>query len=378
VTLEKAEAWAKRKVRELEGATGQQWVSPARLDRLVWLEGLCGGAEEVPRVLARLEAAKGLLGSLERVEEAARWFVSQGPASVERMTLRAAVAGYVTEYQAGHPKTSCTHLNELMGLAEVEGERELLEVDFQLLNGWIRRRHGGEEPSKRTVKNRRGRWATFLNRCRARGWWPAGRELPTSAIQLVKRDDRAPEIWTPEVAERVLRWAVKERPRDVSFLIVAGWLGCRPSECQRLERTAFDFEQGLLHCSVKVVGKTHRERWVPMSAEVQRWLKWCFALEGHGTQKRDRACTLNARAQLSTAAREAGVIETWPADAWRHSFITYRLQETGNIGQVADEAGNSPSEIRKSYRRPIPPGQWEKWWAVLEKVGEELFGERLG
>lgn len=368
VSFEKASEWARRKVRELESATGQQWVSPARMDRLVWLESLCGGVEAVPRVLAGLEGCKGALGTLERMEEAVRWFVSHGPASVERMTLGAAVAAYVAEYERGHPKTSQSHLGELKGLAEREGERELVGLDFETLDGWIRRRHGEMEPGKRTVKNRRGRWMTFLNRCRALGWWPAGRELPTAAIKLVRKDDRAPEIWTPEVAEKVLRWAVKERPRDVSFLIVAGWLGCRPSECQRLEKAAFDFEQGLLHCSVKVVGKTHRERWVPMAPVVMRWLKWCFALEGHSTQKMGRACTLNARARLSEAARAAGVIEVWPPDVWRHSFITYRLQETGNIGQVADEAGNSPSEIRRSYRRPIRPGEWEKWRGVLERV----------
>jgi hypothetical protein len=72
VSFEKAAEWARRKVRELEGATGQQWVSPARLDRLVWLESLCGGVEAVPRVLAGLEGCKGQLGTLERVEEAVR------------------------------------------------------------------------------------------------------------------------------------------------------------------------------------------------------------------------------------------------------------------------------------------------------------------
>jgi hypothetical protein len=75
---------------------------------------------------------------------------------------------------------------------------------------------------------------------------------------------------------------------------------------------------------------------------------------------------LRAQVDVSAVARAAGL--KWSIDVLRHSRITYRLQETRDIGLVAEESGNSPGEIRASYKRPIPPGQAERWWQVLDEV----------
>jgi hypothetical protein len=69
--------------------------------------------------------------------------------------------------------------------------------------------------------------------------------------------------------------------------------------------------------------------------------------------------------------RKKAVLENWPQDVLRHSYITYRLQVLKNIDVVAEEAGNSPREIRDSYKRPIPPGVGEKWFAVVDEWGEK-------
>gem|GEM_PF-5278027 len=40
-------------------------------------------------------------------------------------------------------------------------------------------------------------------------------------------------------------------------------------------------------------------------------------------------------------------------DVLCHSFCSSRLAQTSDIGVVAEEAGNSPSIIRKHYRWPV-------------------------
>jgi hypothetical protein len=40
----------------------------------------------------------------------------------------------------------------------------------------------------------------------------------------------------------------------------------------------------------------------------------------------------------------------WKKNPLRHSYISYRLAEVKNIYQVAEECGNSPEEIKRSYR----------------------------
>ena len=51
-------------------------------------------------------------------------------------------------------------------------------------------------------------------------------------------------------------------------------------------------------------------------------------------------------------------------DVMRHSFCSYRLAQTQNIGMVAEEAGNSPSIIRKHYRRPLKREDGDVWFAI--------------
>src|SRR5688572_27942399 len=43
----------------------------------------------------------------------------------------------------------------------------------------------------------------------------------------------------------------------------------------------------------------------------------------------------------------------WKHNALRHSFISYRVAEIQNVGQVALEAGNSPRMIFQHYRELV-------------------------
>ena len=122
----------------------------------------------------------------------------------------------------------------------------------------------------------------------------------------------------------------------------------------------------MLHLTTDVVGKTARERWVPLEARVLEALKWSLefaAADGRG-EKADRICLTKAREELSKLARSIGL--PWPADVLRHSAITYALQLSGNdYGRTAERMGNSPAVIEANYRRPVPGGFGEAWMELL-------------
>ena len=65
-------------------------------------------------------------------------------------------------------------------------------------------------------------------------------------------------------------------------------------------------------------------------------------------------CRRKSRELASRHYRDAEIIEEWVPDILRHSFCSYLLAKSQNIGYVADQAGNSPDIIKKNYRRPIP------------------------
>ena len=209
-------------------------------------------------------------------------------------------------------------------------------------------------------------WVTFFRRAEALGWWPEGKRNPASAMKKPMLEDKVPEVFTPEQGAAIVRNVVEHLPQYLSYVLIAGWLGCRPSECLRLDWTDFDWKQRLLHVRPEVARKTRRERWVPMTRPLCSLLRKISKQEVHHSASPGKACRKGAREGLSAWLRKNKVVDRWPADVLRHSFITYRLQVLGSIDRTADQAGNSPSEIRASYRRPIPPGEGKRWFSVVE------------
>jgi hypothetical protein len=54
----------------------------------------------------------------------------------------------------------------------------------------------------------------------------------------------------------------------------------------------------------------------------------------------------------------------WMRNGPRRAFISYRLALTHDIGRVAEEAGNSPTIIKKNYQRPIPEADGKKYFEL--------------
>ena|ERR1035437_2172085 len=64
---------------------------------------------------------------------------------------------------------------------------------------------------------------------------------------------------------------------------------------------------------------------------------------------------LKAAADTGDAAKEIKPL-AWKHNALRHSYISARVAECGDVPRVADEAGNSPQVIRSNYLKRI--GKW--------------------
>lgn len=354
-TLERAREFGKRKARELDQASGAQWISPARQERLVMLERIAGGEVEAGEMILRMERAVRVLGSAEAIEAAAQYYMTHGPRAVARVTtLGEAITMLLREYDQGARITQNSMRNEWQGFAVGREDLPLLEVSREMLEEYFR----GKNWSARTRRNAITRWATFFRRARELELWPRERALPTDAIKRQKEVDVAPEIFTVLHGKILLAAVQRECPRYLSYLLLAGWCGVRPSECVRLCWRDVDFAHAQLHLPAAAVGKTSRERWVPMHADL------VAMLEPMRGESDERICLTRAREELSLLARKKLGIP-WPADVLRHSYITYRLQVLGDIHRVAEEAGNSATIIRAHYRRPIPPGMGARWFGLL-------------
>ena len=357
--LKSAEEFAKTKVRLLVNGQAQRLVSATNAERLDWLDRLAGGPENTPALLTTLEQALETLGgSRHLLTEAAAWYAKQGLATATAITVADAAAAFLAEYEAHHPLATVSPIRStLRALTAAHGKSPLLDLDHEMLGKFVRR----GEVENRTIQNRIAHLTTFFNRGVELGWWPAGRKAPSLSIKRPRTPDKAPQILLPPQGKALLLAVREHKPLALPYLVIAGWLGCRPSECLRLDWSDFDWKNKLLHVRWDVAGKTYRERWVPMRPDVINILKPLSKASG-------RVCRPRSREMITTMALSRGVVPEWPADVLRHAYITFRLNEGIPIDQVAEESGNSPSIIRANYRRPVPPGFGKQWFSALKTL----------
>lgn len=368
-TAEKALAWAQEKALHLDSGVARQWIDRGDAEALEALRGIAGTEEGAMRRLVEdvRGAVKWLDGGTADLTAAARWFAEHGPLKVERTTLGEAAERFLAEYDKGSRETRRTFGTEIDGFLAVPGNAEmpLLELDEGRLEKWVRRKVGKADPAARTLRNRITTWVTFLNRCRDWRLLAPGKHA-ADVLRKPVIPDAGKEILTVEQGRKLLA-AVREHDAELEgYLLIAGWLGLRPSEVQRLTWDAFDWtrEQVYCHVSHTVAGKTSSERYVPVDARVARRLQRIFLASGK--KPAARCCRFRSREFLSVLARAQGVVPRWPADVLRHSFCSYRIAVTKSLDTVADEAGNSPSILKSHYRRPLRHEDGLAWWSLLD------------
>jgi integrase len=376
-TEEKALAWAQVKAEKLHLATGEQWVDPLRaqiVEEMAKISQTQG--KEMWQLLEDIRAAVHTLAGQATLTAAAEWYASHGPLKVQKATLAEAVERFLVDYQE-KATTHGTFATELRGMVKARPDIvRLLDITPDLLEAWVRRKTIagkttgrtaiGAAPAERTVKNRLTTWITFLNRCRDWRLLPEGKHAGDRARKPRKLADAGREILTIHQGTQLLAAVRAHEPKLERFLLIAGWLGLRPSECQRLRWQAFDWEKNYLHVDVETAGKTSQERYVPIDPRVATRLREIFT---HSREKPTaRACGFRSREFLSVLARDHGVVDRWPSDVLRHSFCSYRLALTQNRAQVAEEAGNSAAIIGKHYRRPLRSSDGTAWWDILGEL----------
>ncbi len=371
-TAEKAIAWAEEKAHELDAGSGRRWVDAGEAEAVEALRGIAGEGDGSLRRL--VEDVRGAVKWLDGraagadLTAAARWYAEHGPLKIAQAELAAAVARFLAEYDRGSKATRSTFGTELDGFLKVPAHHGLLlsEVTEERLTAWVHRKVDGKhDPAPRTLRGRITTWVTFLNRCRD---WKLLPERGKHAAEVLRKPvipDAGKEILSVEQGKALLV-AVREHDSKLeTYLLIAGWLGLRPSEVQRLTWQGFDWERGYLHVTAAVAGKTSSERYVPVDPRVLKLLRWQFIT----SRKKVTAnvCGFRSREFLSVLARREKVLATWPPDVLRHSFCSYRIACVKSLDQVAEEAGNSPAILKSNYRKPMRPEDGAAWWGILGK-----------
>ncbi|MFZ9937901.1 MAG: tyrosine-type recombinase/integrase [Luteolibacter sp.] len=205
---------------------------------------------------------------------------------------------------------------------------------------------------------------TMFSFAKKQGYLHPDRKTAAELSESFKVPDTKIEIFTPDEMRRILLAA---NARILPLIAIGGFAGIRSAEILRLDWE--DIKWGRGH--IEIAGskaKTAARRLVPLTDNLKAWLEPWRGEKGKIMSISDYAGALN------DTAVKAKIPGGWRQNALRHSFISYRVAETGDVARTSLEAGNSPKQVFRSYREVVDAEATEAWWAIMPPEGWEPVG----
>jgi integrase len=199
-------------------------------------------------------------------------------------------------------------------------------------------------------ENRRRMLVVLFNFAKAQGWLRANEETAADALGTYKIKQREVEVYTPAELSRLLNAA---EPDFVPYLALIAFGGVRREELHKgLLWEAINFDRGYIIVSAEIA-KTGRKRKIVISENLLEWLKpYRFK---HGP-----IFAIDPRKRIAKVVKASRV--KWKRNGLRHSFGSYRMEQTKNEGLVALEMGNSPKVVKDHYFEIVDERAAREYW----------------
>jgi integrase len=164
-------------------------------------------------------------------------------------------------------------------------------------------------------------------------------------------------------AEEMRRLIAAANERILPMILIGGFAGLLHAEIARLEWEDIDLEEGFIEVRAENA-KTDTRRIVPLKENLKLFLLPLAKKSGKViTLANTTKHLLKAAADTADAKNEIEALG-WKHNALRHTYISARVAESGDVPRVADEAGNSPQVIRTNYLKRMRPAAAAEWFAL--------------
>jgi integrase len=221
---------------------------------------------------------------------------------------------------------------------------------------WLRQQKVGA----RSRNNMRSSVIVLFHFAQKQGFLPKGK--PTEADDIARAKDRGGNIGILKPAD-LARVLCRAEDGIQLFIVLGAFTGMRSSEILRLEWRDVNFDRAFITVSAEKA-KTATRRLVPVLPNLMCWLT---PYRGRvGGLFRGRRCAMRA------IAFAKGCSMTWPNNALRHSYATYRLALTADAARVALEMGNSPQKLMTNYRELADQNDAEAWFSIVPIRGSTI------
>jgi len=217
--------------------------------------------------------------------------------------------------------------------------------------------------AERTRRNHRDVIGFFNRWLVLRGYLPKGTDWLEGVQNYSARKLGHISTYAADEMRRLIAAADK---RILPMIVIGGFAGLRHAEIARLEWQDIDMEEGFIEVKAENA-KTDTRRIVPLKPNLKAFLIKLAKKSGKVVS------VVNTTKQLLKTAADTGdekkEIEAleWKHNALRHTYISARVAESGDVPRVADEAGNSPQVIRTNYLKRIRPKAAVEWFGIMPR-----------
>jgi integrase len=200
---------------------------------------------------------------------------------------------------------------------------------------------------------------TMFGFAKKHGYLHPDRKTAAEQSETFKEPETEIEIFTPEEMERLLLAA---HARILPLIAIGAFAGIRSAEVCRLNWEDIKWDRGHIEIAGKKA-KTAARRIVPLPDNLKAWLAPWQGESGPIITISDPS------GALSDTAVKAQIPGGWRQNALRHSFISYRVAETGDVARTSLEGGNSPKMIFRHYREVVTGEEAKTWFSITPPAG---------
>ena len=236
------------------------------------------------------------------------------------------------------------------------GERMMAEITGEEVEGWM----DGLDVSKATFNNVKRDlnilWSFALKQ--RKGWTD---ENIIKGIDTRKPEERKTTFLTLERVRGLLYVARREM---LPYYALGLFAGLRDCELERLDWHSVSLQTAYIRIEAHV-SKQKKVRLVPISKNLEAWIRPFVKTSGRVVPKN--------YVQLKKSTKKAFELEGFAPledNVLRHSFGTYRMAQTKDIGLVSEEMGNSPNVVKRHYQACVIYEHGAEFFSIFPREAE--------
>jgi len=340
-----------------------QSTSMSAAEREEWVVARSiAGEKGLPLVSAMREWQSAFELTEGRLLDAARAWAAKVPRGHRQVSVQEAIDLYLkaqrakgVKTRAGAERTLSTR-HSTAGRPSFQshfGTQSLAEVTPDALSEWL------ELHAHPVTRNSHRKWIVALWRwCQRRGY------LPLDTTTAAERTDRAQEaarkvgLISAGQLQAAFSLICAEHPHYVPLLALTAFCGMRSFEVHGQCWEDFDWERRFLRVST-AKPNTPARRQVPLCDTALAWLS-------PHRQPSGPICSNLGIYRIRDICQKQGI--ALAENGFRHTWISARVELTGDIPRTALEAGTSVSMIHQHYRELLRPEEAVAWFAVTPDV----------